>query len=61
MRLVDDVERLIAGLPGVFGVYARNLSTDETVAVDADGVMPAESAAKTFNSCEEVSGKKAPG
>src|SRR5262249_32301571 len=39
---------VIAGKPGRFGVYARNLQTDDTVAINADDVMPAESAAKTF-------------
>ena len=39
---------LVDAQPGTFGVYARNLTTDETVAVNADQVLPAESAAKTF-------------
>ena len=34
--------------PGTFGIYARNLTTDETVDVNGDRVMPTESAAKTF-------------
>jgi beta-lactamase class A len=38
----------VTGRPGTFGVYARNLTTDETVGVNADLVLPTESAAKTF-------------
>jgi beta-lactamase class A len=38
----------VSGKPGAFGVYARNLGTGETIAIDADRVFPAESAAKTF-------------
>ena len=48
MTLQDGIAAVVAGRPGRFGIYARNLQTDETVAVDADVVMPAESAAKTF-------------
>ncbi len=48
MTLQDDVAAVVADEPGRFGVYARNLQTDETVAINADDVMPAESAAKTF-------------
>src|SRR5690348_9115716 len=48
MSLQDDVAAVVAGKPGRFGIYARNLQTDETVALNADVVMPAESAAKTF-------------
>jgi beta-lactamase class A len=48
MTLQHDVAAATAGKPGRFGVYARNLQTDEIVAIDADRVMPAESAAKTF-------------
>jgi beta-lactamase class A len=48
MTLQDDVAAVVAGKPGRFGIYARNLRTDETVAIDAHEVMPAESAAKTF-------------
>jgi beta-lactamase class A len=47
MSLSDEVRSVVAGLPGGFGVYARNLATNETVAIDADRVMPAESTAKT--------------
>jgi beta-lactamase class A len=46
--LSEAVADLVAGRPGTFGVYARNLTTDETISVDADRVLPAESAAKTF-------------
>ena len=48
MGLADRIEGVISGQPGVFGVYARNLSTGETVAINADRIFPAESAAKTF-------------
>ena len=47
-RLAESVADLISGKPGVFGLYARNLGTDETVAINADRIFPAESAAKTF-------------
>lgn len=47
MTLTDAVRSTVDGLPGVFGVYARNLATGETVELDADRVMPAESTAKT--------------
>jgi beta-lactamase class A len=46
--LANDIEAAIDGKPGVFGVYARNLNTGETIAINADRVFPAESAAKTF-------------
>lgn len=48
MTLSEAVRGLVAGRPGTFGVYARNLVTDETIGVNADRVLPAESAAKTF-------------
>jgi beta-lactamase class A len=48
MTLQADVAAVVAGRPGRFGIYARNLQTDEKVAINADDVMPAESAAKTF-------------
>jgi beta-lactamase class A len=48
VTLAEDVRSLVAGRPGTFGVYARNLATDETISIDADRVLPAESAAKTF-------------
>jgi beta-lactamase class A len=47
MTLTDDVTSVLAGRTGRFGIYARNLTTDEIVAIDADRVMPAESAVKT--------------
>jgi beta-lactamase class A len=47
VTLTDDVKSAVAGLPGVFGIYARNLTTGDTVALDADRVMAAESTAKT--------------
>jgi beta-lactamase class A len=46
--LANAVESAIDGKPGVFGVYARNLGTGETIDIYADRVLPAESAAKTF-------------
>jgi beta-lactamase class A len=46
--LSEAVVEVVAGRPGTFGVYARNLVTDETISVNADRVLPAESAAKTF-------------
>jgi beta-lactamase class A len=46
--LGEQVEAVVSGRPGVFGVYARNLGTDETIACNADLVLPAESTAKTF-------------
>lgn len=48
MSLTTAVQDVVSGQPGVFGVYARNLGTGETIALDADRVFPAESAAKTF-------------
>jgi len=48
VALSDGVRELVAGRPGTFGVYARNLTTGETIAINADCVLPAESAAKTF-------------
>jgi len=46
--LAEQVRGLVGSRPGTFGVYARNLATDETISVHADRVLPAESAAKTF-------------
>ncbi len=46
--LATEIEAVIEGRPGVFGVYARNLSTGETIDINADRVLPAESAAKVF-------------
>ena len=48
MALTDRVGAIVRGRPGIYGIYARNLTTDETIDVDADRVMPTESAAKTF-------------
>ena len=48
MTLSEGVRELVAGRPGTFGVYARNLATGETISINADRVLPAESAAKTF-------------
>ena len=47
MGLADDVAAVLDGRDGVFGVYARNLGTNETIAIDADRILPAESAVKT--------------
>jgi beta-lactamase class A len=47
MGLTDDIEAVVSGRPGVFGIYARNLGTDETVAINADRIFPAESTIKT--------------
>ncbi len=47
MGLADEVGQAIAGRPGAFGIYARNLGTDEIVAIDADRIFPAESTIKT--------------
>jgi beta-lactamase class A len=48
MSLTTEVEDAIDGKPGVFAVYARNLNTDETIEINADRILPAESAAKSF-------------
>jgi len=48
MRLADSVGDVVSDQQGVFGVYARNLGTGETIAINAFRVFPAESAAKTF-------------
>jgi hypothetical protein len=42
------VEAIVAGAPGTFGIYARNLGTAEIVDVNANRVMNTESAAKVF-------------
>jgi beta-lactamase class A len=47
VTLTSEIEAVIAGLPGTFGIYARNLQSGEIVAIDAERVMPAESTAKT--------------
>lgn len=48
MSIQQQVRDVLAEQPGTFGVYARNLGTDETVDVHADRVMSTESAAKVF-------------
>src|SRR3954471_2124247 len=48
MTLEADVQAVVGDRPGTFGIYARNLRTDETVGVNADRVMNTQSAAKTF-------------
>lgn len=48
MALQDQVEMIVADAPGTFGIYARNLGTDEVVDVNANQVMNTESAAKVF-------------
>jgi beta-lactamase class A len=48
MDLSEDLERILSPLPGTFGVFARNLGTGEVAAVNADKVLPTESAAKIF-------------
>jgi Beta-lactamase enzyme family len=48
VQLEADVRQVLAGKPGTFGIYARNLGTGERVAVNADTVLPTESTAKTF-------------
>jgi hypothetical protein len=47
MTLETEVHDLLADRPGTWGVYARHLGTGETVAINADAVMPAQSALKT--------------
>jgi beta-lactamase class A len=48
VTLEQDVHAIVSERPGTFGAYARNLTTNETVGVNADLVLPTESAAKTF-------------
>jgi beta-lactamase class A len=48
VSLTSTVEDAIVGKPGVFGVYARNLNTGETIDINADRILHAESAAKSF-------------
>jgi Beta-lactamase enzyme family len=47
MTLAEDVDDLLDGCPGSFGIYARNLTTGDTVGVNEDRVFPAESRIKT--------------
>jgi len=46
--LSDDRGRILTPLTGTFGVFARNLGTGEVAKVNADQILPTESAAKTF-------------
>jgi beta-lactamase class A len=46
--LTEDISECISDRPGVFAIYARNLGTDETIAINAAEPAPAESSAKTF-------------
>ena len=48
MSLTEQVQAIVADAPGTFGIYARNLGTNEIVDVHADRVMNTESAAKVF-------------
>src|SRR5689334_23006553 len=48
VTLEADVRTIVGDRPGTFGIYARNLTTNETVGVNADLVMNAQSTAKTF-------------
>ena len=48
MGLSEDLQCILTPLRGVFGVFARNLDTGEVAEVNADQVLPTESAAKTF-------------
>jgi beta-lactamase class A len=45
--LSDRVAEVLSGRPGRFGIYARNLGTNETVAINADEILSAESTIKT--------------
>jgi beta-lactamase class A len=48
MTLSDDLRALLETRMGTFGVYARNLQTNEAVGFGGDRVMDTASAAKTF-------------
>jgi beta-lactamase class A len=48
VTLEADIRAIVNERPGTFGIYARNLTTDETVGVNTDLVMNAQSTAKTF-------------
>ncbi len=48
MSLSKNIEGFFAPLRGAFVVFARNLDTNEAAEVNADQVLPTESAAKTF-------------
>jgi len=47
VTLEAELRALVSGRAGTWGVYARNLGTNETVAIAADEVMPAQSSLKT--------------
>ncbi len=47
VTLTQDLEDVLDRRPGVFGVYARNLTTGDTVVVSDDRIFPAESSVKT--------------
>jgi beta-lactamase class A len=48
MAVADDVRQILEGRPGMFGVFARNLTTGETVDVDGSRPMDTASGAKQF-------------
>jgi beta-lactamase class A len=48
MTLTADLRSLLEGRSGTFGVYARNLETNEVAGFNADRIMDTASAAKTF-------------
>jgi beta-lactamase class A len=48
VSLSQDLEKILSPLPGTFGVFARNLGTDEVAEVNANHMLPTESAAKAF-------------
>ncbi|MGH9024792.1 MAG: serine hydrolase [Acidimicrobiia bacterium] len=48
ISLATTIGDAIGGKQGVFGIYARNLNTGETIEINADRILPAESAAKSF-------------
>ena len=45
-KLQTDIERTAASVDGVMGIYAQNLETGETFAVNADAVFPQGSSIK---------------
>ena len=48
MPIQERIENVLSDTAGTFGVYARNLGTDEVVDINAFHVLPTESAAKVF-------------
>jgi beta-lactamase class A len=48
MSIEQQIRDMLADTPGTFGIYARQLGTDEIVDINASEVLPAESAAKVF-------------